>query len=387
MAQKKKVYVNKQIAIFQTGSYLIELVDNLKPALKYFTGHIHARADKYVDEDGNESKEESSLIRVVMVDYSEREKEKDEEKAKKIPTVQVYMNLEPERIRWYFSAVSRGVVEYRDYAEKIFGDPDETGYSKMTKIAVCRNEVYNGIKQNRPWYICVENGKGIKVKLKSGACYCQKDSYVKEKEVSARLTDYEFFSLMSQGVQYLDAIESRYILEPMMTGLLNKLFLAVKGCLAKMLNIKPNVAVDAEPQQTETQNLSQDSSVKMNIEESTGNVKGKADSSQPDLPFFSNVGMNASVPGNQAIQQVTQNVPKQNMAAEPNAKQPAAQRKMSYEEASKVVITFGPNKGKTMGTVAMENPSQLWWFVNSYNGKKTELKMAAAVLLESVKAA
>jgi len=375
MEQEKKVYVNRQIAVLKTGNYLVELVDNLKPAASHFTAHLHAMGDKYTDATGKAKRDESSLIQIFMRDYSNKDGE----------STAVYMNLEPERIRWYHNWVSLGVKEYQDFQEKIFGKPDEEGYSIVTKIKVSRQDIYNGQKKNRPWSILVENGKGIKQEHPNGGISCKSGSFVPLKRVAANLTDYEFYTLMTRGVKYLDAMENRYMLKPMMKDLLNQLFLAFKGLLVKSFTSsdQSKEAVEAAKAMHETEQkeevkeelIKEPDLLIVSVTPSTEVCDPYED--EPDLPYFPKPVQNAEPPA----------VPTQNVISKPNVVVDPKDGEMSYEEACATVINFGSCKGKTMGSLVTENPAQLHWFVKSYKGKNEKLKIAAEILLKTMKAA
>ena len=373
MEQEKKVYVNRQIAVLKTGNYLVELVDNLKPAASYFTAHLHARGDKYTDKDGKSKRDESSLVQIFMRDYSNKDAE----------STAVYMNLEPERIRWYHNWVSLGVPEYHDSQEKIFGKPDPEGYSIVTKIKVSRQDSYNGQKKNRPWSILVENGKGIKQEFSNGAIVCKSGSYVPLKKVVANLTDYEFYMLMTRGVKYLDAIENRYMLQPMMAGLLNVLFSAVKGLIIKDKNVNAHAAetvLSDEVFETEIPSTCNRLTAATHTIVSDVYV---SEEEEPDLPFtptISSVSQNKSTETDQSQVKFT----KQAVSSGTTV---IHSTQMTYERACAVQIPFGQYKGKTMGALASEKPDQLRWYVDSYRGNNQEIKQAAITLLERLNAA
>ena len=370
MEQEKKVYVNRQIAVLKTGNYLVELVDNLKPAASYFTAHLHARGDKYTDREGKNKRDESSLVQIFMRDYSNKDAE----------STAVYMNLEPERIRWYHNWVSLGVPEYHDSQEKIFGKPDPEGYSIVTKIKVSRQDSYNGQKKNRPWSILVENGKGIKQEYPNGAIVCKSGSYVPLKKVVANLTDYEFYMLMTRGVKYLDAIENRYMLQPMMTGLFNTLFMALKGLLAKRGNMIPDAGHLGDSE------ITADECMHVNASSVETVVSSTADpmiDEEPDLPFFPKLNTpKMPVAPSSAVSMKSEDNSTPMFKMEKNQDQ-----SMSYEEAKAVEIPFGQYRGKTLGSLAMEQPDQLRWYAESYRGSNQKLKMAAKMMKELLKAA
>ncbi|MDD2980769.1 MAG: hypothetical protein PHN80_12490 [Hespellia sp.] len=60
---------------------------------------------------------------------------------------------------------------------------------------------------------------------------------------------------------------------------------------------------------------------------------------------------------------------------------------ITYEEAKAVVIGGnGVHANKTMGQIAMENPSTLEWYLHSYKGKDNLIRAAAQVLLQKAAA-
>jgi hypothetical protein len=56
---------------------------------------------------------------------------------------------------------------------------------------------------------------------------------------------------------------------------------------------------------------------------------------------------------------------------------------MTLDEAKKVVVDCGYNKGKTMSQVALEKPGSLDWYVDSYKGPNNILRAAAKLLINS----
>lgn len=54
---------------------------------------------------------------------------------------------------------------------------------------------------------------------------------------------------------------------------------------------------------------------------------------------------------------------------------------LTYEQA-KQVEAVGSNKGKTLGQLAVENPSAIQWYANTYKGPNNLLRAAAWLLLE-----
>ena len=112
--------------------------------------------------------------------------------------------------------------------------------------------------------------------------------------------------------------------------------------------------------------------------QANGSMIGQSTGFQQTAPY------GTSMPGN--IQPNTMPTGNQNVA------QPAVldgtlpveelERFMTYEQAVKVVINFGQNKGKTMGQVAIDSPSSLNWFANQYKGNDHLVPAAARVILK-----
>ena len=231
----------------------------------------------------------------------------------------------------------------------------------------------------------LRNRKGIKQEHQNGGISCKGGSYVPLKRVVANLTDYEFYVLFTRGVKYLDAMESRYMLKPMMKDLLNQLFLAFKGLLVKSFASSEQSKEAVEPvkmmHETEQKEEAKEELIKepdLPIISVTPPVEvSDPYEDEPDLPYFPKPVQNAKPPA----------VPTQNMVSKPNTVEDPKDGEMSYEEACATVINFGNCKGKTMGSLVTENPAQLRWFLKSYKGKNEKLKIAAEILLKNMKAA
>jgi len=59
-------------------------------------------------------------------------------------------------------------------------------------------------------------------------------------------------------------------------------------------------------------------------------------------------------------------------------------RIMSIEEAQRIVISFnGKHNGKTLGQVAVDDPSTLEWIMKNYNGKDNILRAGAQILINA----
>lgn len=187
--------VSGQIAVCKTDKALLELWDSLKPASELFPAHIHASGER--TEAG-----ERSLIRLNMLDYSSGTGEN---------TVSVYANISPEETKYIYSALFCHLRDFSFPQDKIFGEPDENGYSIVTKLQIVRYDVdQKGNKRNYPWYVEIQNGAGIAVRNVNGGRYCKKDSYICQRKVKMFLSDKDMFVLFCRADSYIRAFELEY---------------------------------------------------------------------------------------------------------------------------------------------------------------------------------
>lgn len=187
-------YISRQIAVYKNNKVLLEFQDKLKAASIPSYAHIHA--DGEVGPDG---KKRHSLIGIQMIDYSNGTGANS-----KI----VNVNISPEEAKFILSRITAGFPNYAFQEEKIFGEKDNDGYSSVTKIRIIRTpKDGNGNVRNLPWYIEVENGKGIPMKNANGGTYMKSGSYVRMNMVNASLSDLELFQLLSRVSSYIDAWE------------------------------------------------------------------------------------------------------------------------------------------------------------------------------------
>ena len=187
-------HISDQIVVYKNDKVLVELRDKLKVASVANYAHIHATGEQT----GNGTKR-TSLIGILMKDYS---------KGTKDQAVTVTANVSPEEIRFLFSRLNAGFPAVDFKQEKIFGDPDNTGHSQVTKLRIIRAEKDSrGNQRNNPWYIEIENGKGIAVKNSKGGTYMKSNSFSGNGKASANLNDLEMFRLLCKTVVYSDACE------------------------------------------------------------------------------------------------------------------------------------------------------------------------------------
>jgi len=187
-------YISNQIAVYKNSKTLVELQDKLKVASMYSYAHIHA--DGELADDGRKT---HSLIGILMKDYSNGTGDK---------AVTVTANLSPEEVKFILSRLTAGFQEYIFQQEKIFGEKDRKGYSKVSKVRIVRAlKDSKGNIRKLPWYIEVENGKGIPQKNTNGGTYMKSNSFVSEGKVGANLSDLDMFKLLSRTSSYIDSWE------------------------------------------------------------------------------------------------------------------------------------------------------------------------------------
>jgi len=187
-------YISNQIAVYKNSKTLIEFQDKLKVASLEAYAHIHADGERCGD-----GRKKHSLIGILMKDYSGGTGDK---------SVTVTANISPEEAKFILSRITAGFQEYSFQQEKIFGSPDEHGYATVTKLRIIRAPKDNkGNERKLPWYIEVENGKGIPLKNASGGTYMKSASFVSSGKVYANLSDLDLFRLLSRVSSYVDSWE------------------------------------------------------------------------------------------------------------------------------------------------------------------------------------
>lgn len=218
MAQKEERdwsdAVSGQIAVYKTDKALLELMDHLKPASHLFPAHIHASGEP--SEAG-----ERSLIRLNMLDYSNGTGDN---------TVSVYANISPEEARYIYSALFNHLWEFSYPQEKIFGNPDDEGYSIVTKLNIVRYDTDSqGNKRKYPWFVEIQNGRGIAIKNSNGGRYCKKNSYICDRKVSLYINDKDLFTLFCRADAFIRAFELEYAFRENRIGNFTSLYSLLKN--------------------------------------------------------------------------------------------------------------------------------------------------------------
>lgn len=187
-------YISNQIAVYKNSKTLVEFQDKLKVASMEYYAHIHADG-----EPTDNGPKKHSLIGILMKDYSNGTGDK---------AVTVTANISPEEAKFILSRLTAGFQEYSYSQEKIFGEQDAKGYAKVSKVRIIRaTKDAKGAPRNLPWYIEVENGKGIPLKNATGGTYMKAKSFISEGKVYANLSDLDLFKLLSRVSSYIDSWE------------------------------------------------------------------------------------------------------------------------------------------------------------------------------------
>ena len=187
-------YISNQIAVYKNSKTLIEFQDKLKIASIGCYAHIHADG-----EPGADGRRRHSLIGILMKDYSNGTGDK---------AVTVTANISPEEAKFILSRLTAGFREFNYQQDKIFGEPDPAGYSKASKIRIIRAvKDAKGNTRKLPWYIEIENGKGIPQKNSTGGTYMKANSFVSEGKAYTNLSDLDLFRLLSRVSSYIDSWE------------------------------------------------------------------------------------------------------------------------------------------------------------------------------------
>lgn len=187
-------YISRQISVYKTDKKLVELIDKLNPAPLNLYAHIHAHGD-----DTGDTRRMYSNIGIILQDYSAGTGKN---------TKRATANLLPSEVAFIFNQVRLGVVQFDFHTDKIFGTPDASGRSLVTKLTIKRANVgLDGKPRRYPWYIEIENGTGIPQKTQIGGTYCQANSFVSGTKVFANLNDLDFFKLFCDADKYVTAWE------------------------------------------------------------------------------------------------------------------------------------------------------------------------------------
>lgn len=179
-----------QIAKIQTNKKLIAFYDKLQPAPLTHYAQLHAKGEP--NENGFKV---TSLIGLSIQDYSNGTGQNN--------TI-VSFNLAPEQIQFLLTRIEAGFLEFEWSSDKIFGNPDQNGFSIAQKFVITRHAMKpDGTPSNNPWYISISNGHGIRVQNRMGGYYMQGGSYRQDKSAFINLNDMDLYTLLKRTDSFI----------------------------------------------------------------------------------------------------------------------------------------------------------------------------------------
>ncbi len=134
----------RQISSFTNNKAVVELINKLKLATPGKGSHLHRNGEK----DGTGRSLPNSMIGINLVDYE------------KSPSIFVQENLTPSQVKELYqeAIMKRGNYTFSGSGQKIFGEPDENGYSVVRTLKINRQGSF------------VQNGKTIVTIKRSSRC-------------------------------------------------------------------------------------------------------------------------------------------------------------------------------------------------------------------------
>ena len=186
--------ISRQVAVYKTDKKLIEIIDKLSVAPYTLYGHLHAQGDDV------EGMKMYSNFGVVIQDYSA---------GKGDSMLRAKANISPDELRYICTRMNACVKTFEFKTDKIFGTPDESGLSTVTKLTIRRAETnQNGEVRRFPWYVEIENGRGKPQKTTTGGTYCASGSFVSDSKLYVNMSDLDFFKLFDKAERFLRVFES-----------------------------------------------------------------------------------------------------------------------------------------------------------------------------------
>lgn len=187
-------YVSTQISVVKTDRRLIAFYDKLKAAPVSNYAQLHANGEYYEN-----NRKVRSLIGLRLLDYSN---------GKGAETITASANLSPDDLEFIYSRLCAGIPEFSFSQDKIFGEQDQNGFAKVTKLSIVRATLtYDGKPQRIPWIITIENGRGFPVNNANGGTYMQKGSFQSDTKIGIFLTDADMFHLLNRVIHYIHVWE------------------------------------------------------------------------------------------------------------------------------------------------------------------------------------
>lgn len=182
--------ISDQICKIQNDRALIAFYDRLRYVPLSSYAQLHAKGE--YQENGHKV---HSLIGITIQDYSNGTGERN---------IITRFNLAPEQLQFLLTRITSGFQEYEWSQSKIFGNPDQNGYSTAQMFYISRHPLDSrGQVMKSPWKIQIINGKGIKAQNKNGGSYMQAHSFQSEKTAGIQLTDMDLFTLLKRVDSYI----------------------------------------------------------------------------------------------------------------------------------------------------------------------------------------
>lgn len=179
-----------QICKLQNDKKLISFHDRLRAVPPSGYAQIHARGE-FKENDHKVH----SLIGISIQDYSNGTGERN---------IITHFHLSPEQLQFFLTRITAGFQEFDWSISKIFGLPDQNGYSTAQQFSISRHSrASDGREMKNPWRIQIVNGKGIKVQNRNGGSYMQSGSFVSEKSAFIQLTDMDLYQLLKRVDAYI----------------------------------------------------------------------------------------------------------------------------------------------------------------------------------------
>ncbi len=141
--------ITDQICKIQNDRALIAFYDRLRYAPLGNYAQLHAKGE--YQENGHKV---HSLICITIQDYSNGTGDRN---------IITRFNLAPEQIQFLLTRITSGFQEFEWSQSKIYGNPDQNGYSTAQMFYISRHPYDSkGQPMKSPWKIQIVNGKGIK---------------------------------------------------------------------------------------------------------------------------------------------------------------------------------------------------------------------------------
>lgn len=190
MSQSYQNIVSDQICKIQNDKKLISFHDRLRAALPGSYAQLHAKGEFAED-----NHKVNSLIGISIQDYSNGTGERN---------IITRFHLSPEQVQFFLTRLTAGFQEFDWSVSKIFGEPDQNGYSIAQQFSISRHSrTSDGQEMKNPWRIQIINGRGIKVKNRNGGSYMQSGSFHAEKTAFIQLTDMDLYLLLKRVDAYI----------------------------------------------------------------------------------------------------------------------------------------------------------------------------------------